>query len=178
MPGAAAKAAWVCPGSPLSRTASPGRRSVARAGFFAGDSCAGAATLRASRSPLHALAAEPAAMISGQRAMLAPNTLLWAKRRSACERNLRGTFRRILTQTWLTIDEAARAVSSARAAARSNKRNGETHQRDAADQQAAAPMLKHVAMGGKNVRDRGSQAADAKTGPTEDQKPMNHCRPR
>jgi hypothetical protein len=38
-------------------------------------------------------------------------------------------------------------------------------------------MLQHVSMSGKNIRDRGGNAADRKAAPTHDQKAMNHLRP-
>jgi hypothetical protein len=71
-------------------------------------------------------------------------------------------------RTWLIFGEMAALGALPGRTTSSDKRNGETHQRDATDQQAAAPMLQHVSVSRKNICDRGSQATDRKTGPTHD----------
>jgi hypothetical protein len=81
-------------------------------------------------------------------------------------------------RTWLIFGEMAALGALPGRTTSSDKRNGETHQRDATDQQAAAPMLQHVSMSGKNIGDRGGECTDAETSPTHDQQAMNHLRPR
>jgi hypothetical protein len=83
-----------------------------------------------------------------------------------------------VARTWLIFREVTALLPAAALDACSDERNGETHQRDAADQQAATPMLQHISVSGKNIRGRGRERANAETSPTYDQQAMNHLRPR
>src|SRR5579863_147978 len=61
---------------------------------------------------------------------------------------------------------------------RSDEWDDESEKRDAADQEASAPLLQLAAMGGKNIRDRGREAADRDAGKTDEWNGVHHLCPR
>jgi hypothetical protein len=61
---------------------------------------------------------------------------------------------------------------------RLNERKDETEKGDAAHQESATPLLQFAAMRGKDIRDRGGEAADGQAGKSDKRNSVQHKRPR